>query len=161
MLQHSGLENRSAQNIFKILKIVDTCILCRTLCKTWKQIKFRKKIIWRMIFEWGHSSRFCPGSNIIHQTMKIMHRYGPHTKFPDYSLTLIANYKIPWLAMKFPDFSLTLRKTWNSLTFPWPWQPWWNCDWFNIRDHFVHASDQSEKTLQRNVVSHWLSTLAA
>ena len=44
--------------------------------------------------------------------------------FPDFSLTLIANYKIPWLATKFPDFSLTLRKTGISLTFPWPWQPW-------------------------------------
>ena len=32
-------------------------------------------------------------------------------KFPDFSLNLIANYKIPWLATQFPDFSLTLRKT--------------------------------------------------
>ena len=37
MLQHSGLENRSAkENVLNIMKIVDT------LCKTWKQIKVRK-----------------------------------------------------------------------------------------------------------------------
>ena len=39
MLQHSCLEKRSAQeNVFNIMKTVD--ILCQTLCKTWKQIKF-------------------------------------------------------------------------------------------------------------------------
>ena len=37
MLQHSGLENRSAkENVLNIMKIVDI------LCKTWKQIKVRK-----------------------------------------------------------------------------------------------------------------------
>ena len=42
MLQHSSFENRSAQeNVFNNMKIV--YILGRTLCKTWKQIKFRKK----------------------------------------------------------------------------------------------------------------------
>ena len=39
-----------------------------------KTNKVVKKIISRMIFEWGHDLRFCPSSNIICQTMKIMHR---------------------------------------------------------------------------------------
>ena len=77
-----------------------------------------------MIFEWQPNSRICPSSNIICQMMKNMYRYAPQTKVPDFSLTLIANYTISWLATKFPDFSLTLRKTGISLTFPWPWQPW-------------------------------------
>ena len=52
--------------------------------------------------------------------LKNIHQYGPQTKFSDFSMTLIANYKIPWLATKpwlfpdsekdwnFPDFSLTV-----------------------------------------------------
>ena len=53
MLQHSGLENRSAkENFFSIMKIVD--ILCLTLCKTWKQIKFRKTRTTRTPAFWGY-----------------------------------------------------------------------------------------------------------
>ena len=37
-------------------------------------------------------------------------------KFPDFSLTSIANYKIPWLATKFLDFFPWL---WESLESPW------------------------------------------
>ena len=44
MLQHIGLENMSTQEkIFNTIKIVN--ILCQTLCKTWKQIKFTKKYL--------------------------------------------------------------------------------------------------------------------
>ena len=80
--------------------------LCWTLCKTWKRLKFRKRIIWWMIFEWGHNLRFCPSSNIIRQMMK------------NKCNGVIANYKITSPATKFPDFSLTLRKTGISLIFP-------------------------------------------
>ena len=67
-----------------------------------------------MIFKWEHNLRCCLSSNIIHQTMKratiVMAE-----KFPDFSLTLITNYKIPRLATKFPDFPWL----WERLESPW------------------------------------------
>ena len=41
------------------------------------------------------------------------------TEFPDFSLTLT-------VSKVFADFSLTLKNFRFSLTFPWPWQPWYN-----------------------------------
>ena len=126
MLQHSGLENRSAQeNAFNIMKIVD--ILCRTLCKTQKQIKFRRKIIWQMISE-----------NIVCQIMTNMYRWGLQTKFPDF----------PWLwqqITKFPDLQQ------NSLTFPWLWE------WLEFSRLFADRGNPVNSIWCHEATSHYLS----
>ena len=48
------------------------------------------------------------------------------TESPDLSLTLTIPKIFPDFLQKFPDFNLTLKKFRFTLTFPWPWQQWYN-----------------------------------
>ena len=102
MLQHSGLENRSAQeNIFKIIKIVDTCILCRTLCKTWKQS-----------LEKNSFSGWYLNEDIIQDFVLVQISFIKRWKLCIH----MDHTRIPWL---FPDFDSKLQNSLTCNEIPW------------------------------------------
>ncbi len=70
----------------------------------------------------------CRGAAPVYKVLDLL------VKFHDFSMTFCPYFKIPWLFhdldqfwSKFHDFSRKSRNfknSRNSMTFPWPWQPW-------------------------------------
>ena len=73
------------------------------------------------------------------------------TEFPDFSLTLT-------VSKTFADFSLTLKNFRFSLTFPWPWQPWYNVGltWNTYRHFRPSAGKPPPRLASRPILARFL-----